>query len=220
LNELYIDSFVNDGLREFVLLYVLSQLTHAPSLSLPHSTLCSSVAAPASASAASFMHHAPTSASAPAPQPAPPPPPPPPPPLQQTVPLINTPQQQPPPPPPPPAQPVAYPSATQKEKLESALDFLDQVKTTFETRPEVYNQFLDIMKEFKVHKYVSRKKLNSSSLSLSLLLSHQNKTNFIVKFIFYILFIFLFSKRSCFSFCISFSDSDSARHKDSPTKIK
>jgi paired amphipathic helix protein Sin3a len=65
-------------------------------------------------------------------------------PQQQGVAMINPPQQ-------PPSQPVAYSSAGQKEKLESALDFLDQVKTTFDDRIDVYNQFLDIMKDFKAH---------------------------------------------------------------------
>jgi len=36
-------------------------------------------------------------------------------------------------------------------KFESALDFLDKVKTVFEKQPEVYTQFLDIMKDFKAH---------------------------------------------------------------------
>jgi paired amphipathic helix protein Sin3a len=30
-----------------------------------------------------------------------------------------------------------------------ALSYLDAVKVQFQTRPEVYNQFLDIMKDFK-----------------------------------------------------------------------
>jgi paired amphipathic helix protein Sin3a len=34
-------------------------------------------------------------------------------------------------------------------KVEDALSYLDQVKLQFERQPEVYNQFLDIMKEFK-----------------------------------------------------------------------
>ena len=34
-------------------------------------------------------------------------------------------------------------------KVEDALSYLDQVKYQFERQPEVYNQFLDIMKEFK-----------------------------------------------------------------------
>jgi paired amphipathic helix protein Sin3a len=38
-----------------------------------------------------------------------------------------------------------------RAKFESALDFLDQVKTVFGNNPLVYNMFLDIMKEFKAH---------------------------------------------------------------------
>ncbi len=34
-------------------------------------------------------------------------------------------------------------------KFENALDFLDEVKLVFANQPEVYNSFLDIMKEFK-----------------------------------------------------------------------
>jgi paired amphipathic helix protein Sin3a len=34
-------------------------------------------------------------------------------------------------------------------KVEDALSYLDQVKFQFERQPEVYNQFLDIMKDFK-----------------------------------------------------------------------
>lgn len=34
-------------------------------------------------------------------------------------------------------------------KFENALDFLDQVKMQFQYQPKVYNQFLDIMKDFK-----------------------------------------------------------------------
>eukprot|EP01090_Pellita_catalonica_P004226 TRINITY_DN14064_c0_g1_i1.p1 TRINITY_DN14064_c0_g1~~TRINITY_DN14064_c0_g1_i1.p1 ORF type:complete len:976 (+),score=212.24 TRINITY_DN14064_c0_g1_i1:59-2986(+) len=35
------------------------------------------------------------------------------------------------------------------EKFENALDFLDQVKLQFQSQPEIYNRFLDVMKEFK-----------------------------------------------------------------------
>ena len=34
-------------------------------------------------------------------------------------------------------------------KVEDALQYLDLVKKQFKDQPEVYNQFLDIMKEFK-----------------------------------------------------------------------
>ena len=41
--------------------------------------------------------------------------------------------------------------ATRTEKFENALDFLDQVKIQFQDQPHVYNNFLDIMKDFKAH---------------------------------------------------------------------
>ncbi|PZC71752.1 hypothetical protein B5X24_HaOG212556 [Helicoverpa armigera] len=37
----------------------------------------------------------------------------------------------------------------QRLKVEDALSYLDQVKYKFNTQPQVYNDFLDIMKEFK-----------------------------------------------------------------------
>eukprot|EP01119_Soliformovum_irregulare_P017282 TRINITY_DN5110_c0_g3_i1.p1 TRINITY_DN5110_c0_g3~~TRINITY_DN5110_c0_g3_i1.p1 ORF type:complete len:1099 (+),score=261.83 TRINITY_DN5110_c0_g3_i1:72-3299(+) len=46
-----------------------------------------------------------------------------------------------------PQSPAGEPQ--QKVKFENALDFLDQVKFQFATQPKVYNQFLDIMKDFK-----------------------------------------------------------------------
>ncbi|XP_072937755.1 paired amphipathic helix protein Sin3a isoform X2 [Epargyreus clarus] len=46
----------------------------------------------------------------------------------------------------PPAPPQAQ---FQRLKVEDALSYLDQVKYKFNTQPQVYNDFLDIMKEFK-----------------------------------------------------------------------
>lgn len=43
----------------------------------------------------------------------------------------------------------AAPAGGQNVKFESALGFLDKVKTVFSDQPGVYNQFLDIMKGFK-----------------------------------------------------------------------
>lgn len=37
----------------------------------------------------------------------------------------------------------------QRLKVEDALSYLDQVKYKFGNQPQVYNDFLDIMKEFK-----------------------------------------------------------------------
>ncbi|XP_050076400.1 uncharacterized protein LOC126563743 [Anopheles maculipalpis] len=49
-------------------------------------------------------------------------------------------------PPPPPPQGQAQ---LQRLKVEDALSYLDQVKYRFGNQPQVYNDFLDIMKEFK-----------------------------------------------------------------------
>lgn len=40
-------------------------------------------------------------------------------------------------------------SPFQRLKVEDALNYLDQVKYKFGNQPQVYNDFLDIMKEFK-----------------------------------------------------------------------
>lgn len=37
--------------------------------------------------------------------------------------------------------------------VKDALSYLDQVKMQFSEQPEVYNQFLDIMKEFKSQRF-------------------------------------------------------------------
>lgn len=49
--------------------------------------------------------------------------------------------------------------AHQKPKVsfQSALDFLDKVKVEYTTSPEVYTEFLAIMKDFKQQKYVEQK---------------------------------------------------------------
>jgi histone deacetylase complex regulatory component SIN3 len=47
-----------------------------------------------------------------------------------------------------------YPPVQQPEKFERALDFLEQVKLQFQNQPHVYNQFLEIMKDFKTKAYV------------------------------------------------------------------
>jgi len=38
--------------------------------------------------------------------------------------------------------------------VKDALSYLDQVKMQFSQEPEVYNQFLDIMKDFKSQTYI------------------------------------------------------------------
>ncbi|CAO1419976.1 unnamed protein product [Diamesa tonsa] len=47
------------------------------------------------------------------------------------------------------AQPVGGQNQFQRLKVEDALSYLDQVKYKFGNQPQVYNDFLDIMKEFK-----------------------------------------------------------------------
>jgi histone deacetylase complex regulatory component SIN3 len=39
-------------------------------------------------------------------------------------------------------------------KSQDALSYLDQVKVQFADQPDVYNRFLDIMKDFKSQAYV------------------------------------------------------------------
>merc|ERR1719414_710726 len=45
--------------------------------------------------------------------------------------------------------PSSQPPSFQRLKVEDALSYLDQVKFKFGNQPQVYNDFLDIMKEFK-----------------------------------------------------------------------
>ncbi|OQR83049.1 paired amphipathic helix protein Sin3 [Achlya hypogyna] len=53
-------------------------------------------------------------------------------------------------PPPPPSAPGQVPPRQLRElRVEDALLYLDQVKQQFGDQPDVYNQFLDVMKEFK-----------------------------------------------------------------------
>ena len=47
----------------------------------------------------------------------------------------------------------------QRLKVEDALSYLDQVKYKFGNQPQVYNDFLDIMKEFKSQRYQKKYKL-------------------------------------------------------------
>jgi paired amphipathic helix protein Sin3a len=48
---------------------------------------------------------------------------------------------------PPPA--ATNPKPTRELKVEDALLYLDQVKVEFTEKPHIYNEFLDIMKNFK-----------------------------------------------------------------------
>jgi len=56
-----------------------------------------------------------------------------------------------------------YPPVQQPEKFERALDFLEQVKAQFQDQPHVYNQFLEIMKDFKTKAYVGSARASGSS---------------------------------------------------------
>jgi len=52
--------------------------------------------------------------------------------------------------------PVPVPAnAIRPLNVKDALSYLDQVKIQFNDQPEVYNQFLDIMKDFKSQRSVS-----------------------------------------------------------------
>lgn len=48
--------------------------------------------------------------------------------------------------------PVHSESQNRQLNVKDALTYLDQVKIQFSDRPEVYNRFLDIMKDFKSQK--------------------------------------------------------------------
>jgi hypothetical protein len=44
-------------------------------------------------------------------------------------------------------------------KVQDALSYLERVKTKFGERPQVYGQFLEIMKDFKAQTYVRAQQL-------------------------------------------------------------
>lgn len=46
-------------------------------------------------------------------------------------------------------------NASNHRICQDALTYLDQVKVQFHDQPDVYNRFLDIMKDFKSQAYVS-----------------------------------------------------------------
>ena len=62
---------------------------------------------------------------------------------------------------PSPMDPQSYSSLDRPLNVKDALSYLDAVKVKFQEQPDVYNHFLDIMKEFK----------NEQSVSLSIYLS-------------------------------------------------
>lgn len=47
--------------------------------------------------------------------------------------------------------PTTIDNTARQLNVTDALTYLDLVKNRFRERPEVYNQFLDVMKEFKGH---------------------------------------------------------------------
>lgn len=72
------------------------------------------------------------------------------------------------------------PSSFQKLKVEDALSYLDLVKFKFGSTPQVYNDFLDIMKEFKSQSIdTPGKKIHRLSKLLVKLRLFSNKNQFI-----------------------------------------
>lgn len=55
-----------------------------------------------------------------------------------------------------PMDPQTYASLDRPLNVTDALTYLDAVKVQFQDQPDVYNHFLDIMKEFKNEQCVSR----------------------------------------------------------------
>jgi paired amphipathic helix protein Sin3a len=56
----------------------------------------------------------------------------------------------------PQPQPQPQPQSSYRPlNVKDALTYLDQVKVQFQDRPDVYNKFLDIMKDFKSQRYLS-----------------------------------------------------------------
>ena len=49
-------------------------------------------------------------------------------------------------------RPPGYAAKPKELKVEDALLYLDQVKMEFTDKPHIYNQFLEIMKDFKAEK--------------------------------------------------------------------
>ncbi|XP_054475157.1 paired amphipathic helix protein Sin3a-like [Anoplopoma fimbria] len=55
---------------------------------------------------------------------------------------------------------LAQGQQSKRLKVEDALSYLDQVKLQFGNQPQVYNDFLDIMKEFKSQRIDTRGVIN------------------------------------------------------------
>ena len=58
----------------------------------------------------------------------------------------------------------AAPTSSNMPKVQDALGYLEKVKNRFVLQPIVYNQFLDIMKDFKSQKSVGRADLGGARL--------------------------------------------------------
>ena len=71
-----------------------------------------------------------------------------------------------------PAPPPAAPNASNGYRplnVKDALSYLDQVKVMFSENPEVYNKFLDIMKDFKSQAYVAPGSVSPLLFSVALI---------------------------------------------------
>lgn len=64
--------------------------------------------------------------------------------------------------------------------MEDALSYLDQVKLQFGNQPQVYNDFLDIMKEFKSQSYVYLVSFSLQSLPCERILIMDNSSDYFV----------------------------------------
>lgn len=64
-------------------------------------------------------------------------------------------------------------------RVEDALLYLDQVKQQFNHKPDIYNQFLDVMKDFKAQAYVSH--LVAFSFNVTWMLSSINTPGVIMR---------------------------------------
>ena len=70
----------------------------------------------------------------------------------------------------------ASPESGRALSVGDALGYLDAVKKEFETRPDVFNKFLDIMKDFKSTAYVSRSNANLGQTRLRVCLFQKCRT--------------------------------------------
>ena len=78
-----------------------------------------------------------------------------------------------------PAPASSHHQPHQRQTKENAMDFLEQVKATFSDQPEVYPQFLKIMKDFKSRRFFLSLSLSpfGSSLKSHLFLGTEKKSS-------------------------------------------